>query len=370
MSEDRGGQRIRQAFESSLEPPSDGFDSRMRAALGAPRASRGGRRWPLEVAAAVLAIVAVVALTLPHIVATPVNVAPIQTPGAGIVPWADLPAPNVAQPFTKPGVHACLASQLVFDVHVADPSYIGAGPFNTSFWSISVTNSSAAECFVGPTMDVTFATAQGPLKLSPQRWPGDLVYLNRMDAAVGEIDAFPCALPRITRMTISPGPGLGSTTLDPGPAGGFGSPCPDRAQTYLVELTSGGNHGGYAPLTESSMVAPAVAHPGDRLRFLVTITNRPSPRFGIPGPGPTPAPVVFSPCPTYHLELEGVEGTFHTYQLNCAEASTIQDFHSETFEMFIDVPRDAKPGPATLVWSIDGGAQQWQRATAYVAIQS
>ena len=299
----------------------------------------------------------------------PADSAPAPAAQPGVVPWANLPAPNVAQPFTKRGVLACSASQLVFDVHVANPSYIGAGPANTSFWAISVTNSDSTECFVGPTVDVTFDTAQGPLKLSPRPWPGDPVYLQHGAKAVGEIGTSPCAVPRITRMTISPGPGLGSTSLDPGPAGGFGAPCPDRAQNYMVELTSGGNQGGYAALTETSMTAPQIAHPGERVRFFVTITNRPAARFGI-GPGPSPVPVVFSPCPTYHLELEGVEGTFHTYQLNCAAATAIEDFQSETFEMFVDIPPDAKPGPAVLVWSIDGSPQRWQRASAYVPIET
>ncbi len=79
---------------------------------------------------------------------------------------------------------------------------------------------------------------------------------------------------------------------------------------------------------------------------------------------------MFSPCPTYHVELEGVDGTFHTYQLNCAESATIPANQGETFEMFIDVPRSARPGPATLVWSIDGSPQRWQRASAYIAIES
>ena len=365
MTEDRRGHRIREAFERSLEAPSDGFLSRMRSAVTAAPTKRAARRWPIEVAAAALAIVAVATLTLAHL---PVRApAPVAQPG--VVPWADLPAPNVGQPFTKPGVLACSASQLFFDVHVADPSYIGAGPANTSSWAISAINADSAECFVGPTMAVTFETAQGPLKLSPQPWPGDPVYLHPGQQAVGEIDTSPCALPRITQMTISPGPGLGSRSVDPGPAGGSGSPCPDRPQSYMVELTSGGNQGGYAALTETFMTAPEIAHPGERVRFLVTITDRPAPRLGI-GPGPSPVPIVFTPCPTYHLELEGVESTFQTYQLNCAAATTIGNFQSETFEMFVDVPAAAKPGPAVLVWSIDGSPQRWERASAYLAIET
>lgn len=370
MSEERGGQRIRQAFERSLEPPSDGFASRMRTAVTAPPAARGPRRWPLEVAAAVLAIVAVVALTVPHLlVGTAPVVVPTPSEQPGVVAWADLPAPNVAQPFTEPGVRACRASDLNIGL---SSIYVGSGPLNTSTWTISVKNTGPQLCFVGPTMDITFRTAEGPLKMNPLRWGGDIVYLVPGGLpALGEVDTFPCALPPVTGMSISPGPSLGSIDVTPGLAGGVGTPCPNEHQSYLLELYADQNQVGYASMISSAMSAPAVGHPGQHLRFLVTLTNRRVAHHSIAGTvDPTPSPLSFAPCPTYHLELEGVEGTFHTYELNCAQAAIIGPNGSETFEMFIDVPRDAQPGPATLVWSIDGSPQQWQRASAYVAIET
>src|SRR5216683_1688839 len=60
---------------------------------------------------------------------------------------------------------------------------------------------------------------------------------------------------------------------------------------------------------------------------------------------PTPSPLTFNPCPTYHDELEGVSGTLHSYLLNCQQAETIPANGKESFEMFIDVPRGAAPGP-------------------------
>jgi hypothetical protein len=255
---------------------------------------------------------------------------------------------------------------------VADPSYIDAGPKDTSFWTIAVTNASATECFVGPVMDITFESGQGPLKMTRMPWPGDIVYLGYGQRAVGEIDVGPCHDPRITTMSISPSQGLGSMKLDPGPAGGWGTPCPARPETYFIELYADSNQVGYLATTETGMQAPESARPGERLRFLVTITNTSdrSRGFGLPTQQPTPSPLGWAPCPTYHMELEGVAGTFHTYQLNCSQAQTIQANGSETFEMFIDVPAGTKPGPATLVWSIDGSPQQWQRATAFVPITS
>src|ERR1700704_2663769 len=67
MNEVQAGRTIRAAFESGHEPASPGFDSRMRSAL--QQAPRGTvrRRWGLEVAAAVLALIAVLALALPRV---------------------------------------------------------------------------------------------------------------------------------------------------------------------------------------------------------------------------------------------------------------------------------------------------------------
>ena len=373
MSEDRGGERIRKAFERELAPPSDGFASRMAASVVAPPAARRPRRWPFELAAAVLAIVAVAALSLPHLLAQP-STAPTTQPGTGIiepgvVPWADLPVPNVAQPFTKPGVPACRASELTISL---SSIYVGGGPLNVSTWTVAVTSSKETECFVGPGMDIAFSSAQGPLKMTRYVWPGDIVYLANGQRAVGEIDLGPCFDPRVTAMTFTPGQGLGSVTVNPGPPGGTGTPCPQKPETYFVELYADQDRIGYAAFVTSALSqAPSLAHPGERLRFLVTLINHRATHHSIAGSvDPTPSPLTWASCPTYHMELEGVEESFHTYRLNCAAANTIAPNGSETFEMFLDIPRDAKPGPATLVWSIDGSPQQWQRATAFVPIES
>ncbi len=370
MNEDELRDRIGGAF--GVEPPAAGFESRMRSALMSPppRRRTAALTWPIEMAGGLIAIVVIVALVLTHLAARP-PAPTVATPPPGVVPWQNLPAPNVAQPFTRPGVPACHASQLAFDVHVPDPSYINAGPKDTSFWAAAVTNTSASECFVGPVMDISFASGKGALKMTRTSWPGDIVYLGNGQRAVGEIDVGPCHDPRITSMTISPGAGLGAVTINPGPAGGWGNPCPQNPETYFVELYADQDQVGYAAFVTSSMAAPGVAHPGERLRFFVTLINRRAAHHSIAGyVEPTPSPLAWSTCPTFHMELEGVGGTFHTYRLNCAAAATIAPNGSETFEMYIDVPANAKPGPATLVWSIDGSPQQWQRASAYVPIES
>lgn len=364
MNENELRDRIGGAF--GVEPPSPGFESRMRAALVSPPPRRAVLRWPIEVAGGLIAVVVVVALTLTHVMVgqAPTAGPPVNQPG--LVPWADLPAPNAAQPFTRPGVPACRASQLKFDLN---GMYIDSGPKDTSFWTVAVTNTSQVQCFVGPSMDVSFVTAQGPLAAVDQRWGGDIVYLDPGAKAVGELSTFPCHVPDVRQITLSPGERLGSVTLDPGPAGGWGAPCTGPKLSYLMELLPDANEVGYAASTTTAMGTVPAAHPGGRLRFFITITNRMAPHFGLAGhPDPTPSPLAWSPCPTYHMELEGVEGTFHTYRLNCAHAETIPPNGSETFEMFIDVPATARPGPATLVWSIDGSPQTWQRASAYVPI--
>ena len=364
MNENELRDRIGGAF--GVEPPAAGFESRMRSALTSPppRLRTAAMRWPLEVAGGLIAVVVVVSLVLTHVAMTPSGPGPnVQ---AGTVPWADLPAPNVTQPFTKPGVLACRAGQLKFELN---GTYMGSGPKDSSFWAVAVTNSSARECFVGPSMDVGFATAQGPVTIVDQRWGGDIVYLNPGARAIGELSTFPCRLPKVTSLTLSPGQGLGSVVLDPGPAGGWGTMCTGPKLTYLMELSPDTNSGGYVASTMTYMGPPAAAHPGDHLRFFITITNRMGVHFGVSmSPDPTPPPLAWSPCPTYHLELEGVPGSFHTYSLNCGAASTIPGNGSEMFEMFIDVPADAKTGPATLVWSIDGPPQRWQRASVFLPI--
>jgi hypothetical protein len=82
----------------------------------------------------------------------------------------------------------------------------------------------------------------------------------------------------------------------------------------------------------------------------------------------TPPPWNFAPCPTYHQELEGVSATFQSYLLNCGQAAPIPPYGGETFETYRDVPAGAQPGPAVLVWSIDGSPTRYQTARINVEI--
>jgi hypothetical protein len=256
-------------------------------------------------------------------------------------------------------------------------SYVGGGPLNTSFWEVTVEEKGGAPCFVGSTMDVSFATARGDLKLSAIRTAGDIVYLapgptpssSRFShQASGEIDTFPCVVPPIARMAISPASSLGSLTVNPGPAGGWGTPCPGSSGSYLAELWSDNCCMGYAASTQTSIDAPPLVHPGDHVRFLVTLKNQPVPHSELFSAEPQPQLWSFSPCPTYHQELEGVSGTFHSYLLNCGQAAPIPANGSATFEMYMDVPGGTHPGPAVLVWSIDGSPSRYQTARTNVEI--
>ncbi len=363
------------------------------AEAGKPRLREAGwrRRWwaalPLAAkaagAAVVLATVAGLGLLAWGVIQTGgptegMERGPPSTASTRVVAWSEVPAPGVAEPFTVPGIPPCQAADLVMSVS-GDP-YVGIGPKDTSFWIIGVTNNGTAPCFVGSTFDVGFTAADGKLTMQAERTVGDIVYLEGQPGgstpsprfslkARGEIDTRPCAIPPVAQMQISPGPGLGTVLGNPGPAGGWGAPCPNTAASYLAQLSGEGLGGGYAPSTQTAIDAPAVARPGERLRFLITITDQPvvhSTQFPTDS---TPAALVFSPCPTYHEELEGEPGTFHTYQLNCEQATTIEPYGSETFEMFIDVPVDAHPGPAVLIWSVDGSPATYQTARTNIWIE-
>jgi hypothetical protein len=256
--------------------------------------------------------------------------------------------------------------------------YVGGGMRDTSSWQFSMHNTGAAPCFVGSTLAIAFIAAQGKLMLSPLPTRTDIVYLagsagsssaSISKAAVGEIDSF-CVLPPINEMDISPGPGLGLARVTPGPAGGSGAACTGKDDRYLAEVYNDQCcTAGYAASIQSSIAAPAAVHPGEHVRFLVTLTNRPAPHSEIGGTvHPAPPALTFSPCPTYHEELEGVAGSFHTYQLNCNRARTILANQSETFEMFIDVPNNAHTGPSVLLWSIDESPTIWQTMRTNIEI--
>ncbi len=103
---------------------------------------------------------------------------PVLTSAENPVPWADIPASSDAKPFTIPGVPPCQVANLLMSVSAGDPSYIGAGPKDTSFWGISIRNRGANPCFVGSTLDVGLTTAEGKLNMAASRTGGEIVYLE------------------------------------------------------------------------------------------------------------------------------------------------------------------------------------------------
>ena len=307
---------------------------------------------------------------------------PAATPSGQASITSNAPTPPSTahpRPFTLSGVRACTASNLRVSVHVADPSYVNSGPMNTSFWDIDVSDIGNSPCFVGPTPNVSFYSAGGLDSIpKTQPWPGDIVYLSPesdpappyFGSATGEIDVHPCHLQPVARMRVDFGTAQGSVDVTPGPAGGWGTPCPMKSESYFTELyglPNDGTTGGYAPRTQTVLTAPASAHPGETLRFLVTLQNTPVAGLGLGTPSPNP-PMTFTPCPEFFDEIEGVIGTFHTALLDCAKAAPIPPDGTETFAMSIDVPLNAMPGPATLIWSLAGSPATYEVAHSYLVI--
>src|SRR5438132_4825315 len=373
-----------------------GVTSREEAATVAlPERRRWWPAWPLWARIAGAATVAATAAGLPVLAWGVLRTdgptdaqQPPSTPKQGLiltsaenpVPWTDLPASSNAHPFTIPGVPPCQAADLQLNVSAADPSYIGAGPKDTSSWAIGVRNK-AAPCFVGSTLDVGFATADGDLSLSAERIGGNIIYLENGPeypgislpspgfgfSAGGEIDTFPCTVPPVTQMVISPGPRLGNATVKPGPAGGWGTPC--AGETYRAQLEPEDCCSGSGYAVQTKIDAPAFAHPGERLRFFVTLLNEPPvTSCRPPCPDRSPAPLESPQCPTYHQELEGATWSFSSHRLNCEPVNPMPPQASATFEMYLEVPADAHPGPSVLSFGFEEGEVTYQQASINVWI--
>ncbi len=277
---------------------------------------------------------------------------------ASFVPWRALPAESVP-PFTRPGVAPCRASGLT--ITATGSPYVGGGPVNTSFWNVTVRNRGPVVCFIGATLDVTFLTGSGAphLRRSDLIRSEDVVYLRppgvpgSSSEAIGEIDAG--CLPSGTRLEISPGPTLGSLTIDPGPRGGSAPFCAHPIGAYSALLyPCCDSVPSTPPSAPAAIHAPEVVHPGDHVRFLVTVTDvfPVGHRLGGGPPPPTAPPISLEPCPTYLEELEGASGSAAAYGINCSHAKPIASGGAETFEMFIDVPPNAHPGPSVLTWRL------------------
>lgn len=303
----------------------------------------------------------------------------VRPTATAVTPSLDAAAPAQATPFGVRGVTACTAADVDVSIHVADPSYVDAGPHDTSFWVITVRDKASRPCFVGPAPAVSFEA--GGQRLDIGRAPpfgnsgGDLVYLAPPKTAAppffpmasGEIDVTPCVLHGVDLVSVDLGETLGAVRVAVGPPGGFGTPCPVADEAYSVflggQIDGGSGNGAPIPLTQTRISGPATVRRGQVVSFTVTILNEEMPHHGFPLSSPTPQPALsFTPCPSYHVEIEGVPGTFHTYRLDCAGARPLAAGASETFAMRVVVPAGAALGPATLLWSLDGPARLYQAA--------
>jgi photosystem II stability/assembly factor-like uncharacterized protein len=130
MNEDSAGRQVRSAFEKEHQPASAGFSARMRSLLEHAPAQKSRPRWPLVLVAAVLALMAILVLTLPRLF----PVAPHQ-PNTSVQPAASGSMPILVGSLwtmqsTSTGVEWLFGGQVVYrstdhGAHWADVSPVG-----------------------------------------------------------------------------------------------------------------------------------------------------------------------------------------------------------------------------------------------------
>jgi hypothetical protein len=293
------------------------------------------------------------------------------------IAWIDLRASSDARPFTIPGVPACQAVQLLVDLTSAGTYRNDA---ERSYWDVLVRNK-GAPCFIGPTLDATFAATDRTLTVSPERIGyADIIHLEKGPQypgisrpatdftykATGRISTSPCTQP-VTQLQVSPGPSLGREELKPSAASGWGR-C--AGETYRAELHPEDCCGGSGYRVQTEIDAPAIAHPAERFRFLITVINDPPVTILPAGSHQEPPSLLeWAQCPTYHQELQGVTGSFSTYRLNCDQVNPMPSYASATFEMYIDVPPDAHPGPSVLSFAFDDSQATYEEPSINVWIE-
>jgi len=118
------------------------------------------------------------------------------------------------------------------------------------------------------------------------------------------------------------------------------------------------------PVPAPSIVAPAKVKAGDRLTYVVTLSN------------PTKLPLdLRKQCPNYEEELfADIEngspplGGKHLYRLNCEAAGVLKPGAPMSFAMVFDVPADTAPGSYTLAFMIGYGNAMSRFAQTVIAI--
>jgi hypothetical protein len=276
------------------------------------------------------------------------------SPAAGIVPWADLPAPAFVEPTPAPyptDARPCRPQDLSVKV-----GGVGAGLGNTNLPVLFINRSSSA-CLLAGSPAIAGLTAAGtlvPLRATEGSYfgdpgptadmgPGGVTALNISGADVcpavlgGAHKVYPTL-----RISLPAG---GSIDI---PGGGFDAVCGLSVSAFGVPADAPSAAGPPpSPLT-AAIHAPATAAPGAVLEFTVTVAN------------PTGADVALEPCPAYEEWVSSGDqawvSTTRDYYLNCASAPMIPAGGTLTFAMRLALPANQPAGMAKFGWDIQGGA--------------
>lgn len=302
------------------------------------------------------------------------TIGPVQTPS--VVPWTDATpsseSPEVTTPEAPAGTRACTSDDVA-------ARYSGAnGAAGTLGHWLTFANSGSSLCALQGVPAIRLLDASGralPFQQSAGSFFGDngneRVALQpgvRLPAheddpaqpgnATVVFEWQDCTLDQKSIATIEVGlPSGGGTIRIAAPAGGLGgsgyAAC-DSNPTPAGPGTINVSHFRSVPPPPPpevdysklalSVRAPAAVRPGERVRYEITLTNEADTDF------------VFEPCPAY-FEIIGGAGVkvVRRYLLNCAAAGAIPAGRAVTFEMYLQIPDDAKPGTGVLSWDFEGG---------------
>jgi len=279
-----------------------------------------------------------------------------------VVPWVETePPPPTPVPAAGPPAAGCRTENLT--VSSFEPGGTAAG---TAYAEALLRNDSSRSCLLNGDATVTFLDRLGHVVQPPglvnilaaesfilvpsendlrQGIPG--AYRPSLRLAVPQACPPPIAA---TRMEVALPEDSGSLVVAI-PAR-FAPPPPVHdceAADYSASFSSNAPPPPEPPLSplEAAIIGPDTVGLGERLRFLVRISN------------PTSSEVDLEPCPVYGEGFKGEPGSFRTYQLNCSTVQVIPAHSSVTYEMYLDVPTElvAIKDRALLTWGFEGGDQ-------------